>query len=121
MSQYLDPNEVPGTIVVLEAADETANGAEGQATYTYDTGNGEGSVFYLNWSSDGSITGINSVISENSFDLAGTYGGIVVAGKDGTVVGVFDTNGRQIASETIDGGKAIITGLTPGIYSLSMK
>lgn len=116
MSQYLDPNDVPGTIVVLEAADETANGAEGQATYTYNTGNGEGSVFYLNWSSDGTVTGINSVIGENGFDLAGTYGGIVVAGKDGTVVGVYDTNGRQIASETISGGKITIDGLAPGIY-----
>lgn len=116
MSQYLDPNDVPGTIVVLEAADETANGAEGQSTYTYNTGNGEGSVFYLNWSSDGTITGINSVIGENGFDLAGTYGGIVVAGKDGTVVGVYDTNGRQIASETISGGKITIDGLAPGIY-----
>ena len=116
MGDYLDPDDVPGTIVVLEAANETANGAEGQATYTYDTGNGDGSTFYLNWSSDGTITGINSVIGDSGFDLAGTYGGIVVAGKDGTVVGVYDTNGRQIASETISGGKLTIDGLAPGIY-----
>ena len=116
MGDYLDPDDVPGTIVVLEAANETANGADGQATYTYDTGNGDGSTFYLNWSSDGIITGINSVIGDNGFDLAGTYGGIVVAGKDGTVVGVYDTNGRQLASETISGGKLTIDGLAPGIY-----
>ena len=116
MSQYLNPKDVPGTIVVLKAEKETENGAEGQATYTYNTGNGDGSVFYLNWSSDGTITGINSVIGDSDFDLAGTYGGIVVAGKDGTVVGVYDLNGRQVASETITGGKAVITGLTPGIY-----
>jgi hypothetical protein len=115
MSQYLNPKDVPGTIVVLKAANETANGAEGQATYTYNTGNG-GSVFYLNWSSDGTITGINSVIGDSDFDLAGTYGGIVVAGKDGTVVGVYDLNGRQVASETISNGKVVITGLAPGIY-----
>lgn len=116
MGDYLNPDDVPGTIVVLKAEKETGNGAEGQSTYTYSTGNGEGSVFYLNWSSDGTITGINSVIGENGFDLAGTYGGIVVAGKDGTVVGVYDTNGRQIASETISGGKITIDGLAPGIY-----
>ena len=116
MGQYLDPDEVPGSIVVLEAASETANGAEGTATYTYNTGNGSGSEFYLNWSSDGTITGIGSVIGDNGFDLAGTYGGIVVAGKDGTVVGVYDLNGRQVASETITDGKAVINDLTPGIY-----
>ncbi|MBR5640245.1 MAG: starch-binding protein [Muribaculaceae bacterium] len=116
MAQYLNPDDVPGTIVVLEATNETDNGADGQATYTYNTGNGDGSTFYLNWSSDGAITGINSVIGDNGFDLAGTYGGIVVAGKDGTVVGVYDTNGRQIASETISGGKLTIDGLSPGIY-----
>ncbi len=116
MGQYLDPDEVPGSIVVLEAASETANGAEGTATYTYNNGTSTPSEFYLNWSSDGTITGIGSVIGDNGFDLAGTYGGIVVAGKDGTVVGVYDLNGRQVASETITGGKALITGLTPGIY-----
>lgn len=116
MGDYLDPDEVPGSIVVLEAASETDNGAEGTATYTYDNGTSTPSVFYLNWSSDGTITGINSVIGDSGFDLAGTYGGIVVAGKDGTVVGVYDLNGRQVASETITGGKALITGLTPGIY-----
>lgn len=116
MGQYLDPDQVPGSIVVLEAASETANGAEGTATYTYNNGTSTPSEFYLNWSSDGTITGIGSVIGDNGFDLAGTYGGIVVAGKDGTVVGVYDLNGRQVASETITGGKALITGLTPGIY-----
>lgn len=116
MGQYLDPDQVPGSIVVLEAASETDNGAEGTATYTYNNGTSTPSEFYLNWSSDGTITGIGSVIGDNGFDLAGTYGGIVVAGKDGTVVGVYDLNGRQIASETITGGKALITGLTPGIY-----
>ncbi len=116
MGDYLDPDEVPGSIVVLEAASETDNGAEGTATYTYDNGTSTPSEFYLNWSSDGTITGIGSVIGDNGFDLAGTYGGIVVAGKDGTVVGVYDLNGRQVASETITGGKALITGLTPGIY-----
>lgn len=119
MGDYLNPDDVPGTIVVLEAENETENGAEGQATYTYNTGNGDGSVFYLNWTSDGTVTGINSVIGENGFDLAGTYGGIVVAGKDGTVVGVYDLNGRQIASETITDGKVVITGLTPGIYMVN--
>lgn len=116
MGQYLDPDQVPGSIVVLEAASETDNGAEGTATYTYNNGTSTPSEFYLNWSSDGTITGIGSVIGDNGFDLAGTYGGIVVAGKDGTVVGVYDLNGRQVASETITGGKALITGLTPGIY-----
>lgn len=112
----LDPDEVPGNIVVLNPTSETDNGAEGTATYTYNNGTSTPSEFYLNWSSDGTITGIGSVIGDNGFDLAGTYGGIVVAGKDGTVVGVYDLNGRQVASETITGGKALITGLTPGIY-----
>jgi len=116
MGQYLDPDEVPGSIVVLEAASETDNGAEGTATYTYNNGTSTPSEFYLNWSSDGTITGIGSVIGDNGFDLAGTYGGIVVAGKDGTVVGVYDLNGRQVASETITDGKAVINDLTPGIY-----
>ncbi len=115
MSQYLNPDDVPGTIVVLEAANETANGADGQATYTYDNGAGN-STFYLDWSSDGTITGINKVVGDDGFDIAGTYGGIVVAGADGTVVGVYDTNGRLITTETISGGKLTIDGLTPGVY-----
>ncbi|MBO4721728.1 MAG: starch-binding protein [Muribaculaceae bacterium] len=119
MGQYLDPSQVPGTIVVL--AEDPNNPGEGKAQYSYSCSNNSNNrdnnaTFYLNWSSDGTVTGINSVIGDDGFDLAGTYGGIVVAGKDGTVVGVYDTNGRQIASETISGGKLTIDGLAPGIY-----
>lgn len=119
MGQYLDPSQVPGTIVVL--AEDPNNPGEGKAQYSYSCSNNtnnrdNNATFYLNWSSDGTVTGINSVIGDDGFDLAGTYGGIVVAGKDGTVVGVYDTNGRQIASETISGGKLTIDGLSPGIY-----
>ena len=116
MSQYLNADDIQGTIVVLKPTNETSNGADGQAKYNYTTRTGDVSEFYLNWSSDGTITGINSVTGDSDYDLAGTYGGIVVAGKDGTVVGVYDLNGRQVASETISGGKVVIDGLAPGIY-----
>ncbi|MBR6490135.1 MAG: hypothetical protein IKT03_06335, partial [Muribaculaceae bacterium] len=119
MNDYLDPSQIPGTIVVL--AEDPEQPGEGKAQYKYSYSNNADksdntATFYLNWSSDGTITGINSVIGDSAFDLAGTYGGIIVAGTDGIVVGVYDTAGRLVASETITDGKAVITGLTPGIY-----
>ena len=112
----LDPDDVPGKIVVLNPTSESGNGAEGTATYTYKTGENSTSEFYLNWSSDGTATGINEIKAEDGVSITNTYGNLTVAGADGTVVGVYDLNGRQVASETISGGEAVITGLTPGIY-----
>ena len=112
----LDPDDVPGNIVVLNPTSESGNGAEGTATYTYKTGENSTSEFYLNWSSDGTATGINEIKAEDGVSITNTYGNLTVAGADGTVVGVYDLNGRQVASETISGGEAVITGLTPGIY-----
>ena len=112
----LDPDDVPGKIVVLNPTSESGNGAEGTATYTYQTGENSTSEFYLNWSSDGTATGINEIKAEDGVSITNTYGNLTVAGADGTVVGVYDLNGRQVASETISGGEAVITGLTPGIY-----
>ena len=48
--------------------------------------------------------------------ISNTYGNLTVNGADGTVVGVYDVNGRQVASETIINGSVTIDGLTPGIY-----
>ena len=112
----LDPDDVPGNIVVLNPTNESGNGAEGTATYTYKTGENSTSEFYLNWSSDGTITGISEIKAEGGVSITNTYGNLTVAGADGAVVGVYDLNGRQVASETITDGKAVITGLTPGIY-----
>ncbi|MBR5085660.1 MAG: starch-binding protein [Muribaculaceae bacterium] len=111
----LDPDDVPGTIVVLNPTSESGNGANGKATYSYANGKGN-SEFYLDWSSDGTITGINQVEIVDGISIANSYGDLTLAGKDGTIVGVYDLNGRQVASETITDGKAVITGLTPGIY-----
>lgn len=112
----LDPDEVPGNIVVLNPTSESGNGAEGTATYTYKTSENSTSEFYLNWSSDGTITGISEIKAEGGVSITNTYGNLTVAGADGTVVGVYDLNGRQVASETITDGKAVINDLTPGIY-----
>ncbi len=112
----LDPDDVPGNIVVLNPTSESGNGAEGTATYTYKTGENSTSEFYLNWSSDGTITGVSEIKAEDGVSITNTYGNLTVAGADGTVVGVYDVNGRQIASETISGGKITIDGLAPGIY-----
>lgn len=108
--------EVPGTIVVLNPTREDGNSASGTATYTYDNGAGE-STFYLNWTSDGTVTGINQIdVNGDGVSVENSRGNLVVAGADGTVVGVFDLNGRLVASETISGGSVTIEGLTPGIY-----
>lgn len=112
----LDPDDVPGNIVVLNPTSESGNGAEGTATYTYKTGENSTSEFYLNWSSDGTVTGINEIKAEDGVSITNTYGNLTVAGADGTVVGVYDVNGRQVASETIINGSVTIDGLTPGIY-----
>jgi Leucine-rich repeat (LRR) protein len=112
----LDPDDVPGNIVVLNPTSESGNGAEGTATYTYKTGENSTSEFYLNWSSDGTVTGINEIKAEDGVSITNTYGNLTVNGADGTVVGVYDTNGRQVASETIINGSVTIDGLTPGIY-----
>ena len=108
--------EVPGTIVVLNPTSEDGNSASGTATYTYNNGAGE-STFYLNWTSDGTVTGINQIdVPSGDVSVENSRGNLVVAGADGTVVGVYDLNGRQVASETISGGKLTIDGLAPGIY-----
>ena len=112
----LDPDDVPGNIVVLNPTSESGNGAEGTATYTYQTGENSTSEFYLNWSSDGTITGISEIKAEGGVSITNTCGNLTVAGADGSVVGVYDLNGRQIASETIVDGSVTIDGLTPGIY-----
>lgn len=108
--------QVPGTIVVLSPSSEDGNKASGTATYTYDNGAGE-STFYLNWTSDGTVTGINQIdVPSGDVSVENSRGNLVVAGVDGTVVSVYDLNGRQVASETISGGSVTIEGLTPGIY-----
>ena len=108
--------EVPGTIVVLNPTSEDGNSASGTATYTYNNGAGE-STFYLNWTSDGTVTGINQIdVPSGDVSVENSRGNLVVAGADGTVVGVYDLNGRLVASETISGGTLTIEGLTPGIY-----
>lgn len=120
MGDILDPDQIPGKIVVLvpEDVNESTNEASGHATYTYTTGAGsEGSEFYLNWTSNGTVTGLNIVgMSLDNVSITNTYGNLTVAGADGAVVGVYDLNGRQIASETIVDGSVTIDGLTPGIY-----
>lgn len=112
----LDPDEVPGNIVVLKPTEENGDAANGQATYTYDTGNGNGSLFYLNWESNGTPTAISEIKAEDGVSITNTYGNLTINGKDGTMVGVYDLNGRQVASETIVDGSVTINGLTPGIY-----
>ena len=113
----LDPDDVPGNIVVLNPTSESGNGAEGKATYTYKTGENSTSEFYLNWSSDGTVTGINQIdVPSGDVSVENSRGNLVVAGADGTVVGVYDLNGRLVASETISGGTLTIDGLAPGIY-----
>ena len=113
----LNPNDVPGTIVVLTPTTENGDAAKGKAVYSYDNGTGTPSEFYLNWSSDGTITGINMIdVAEGGVNIENSRGDLVVSGTDGTVVGVYDLNGRQVASETISGGSVTIEGLSPGIY-----
>ena len=111
----LDPEQVPGTIVVLKA-NENGDAAYGTAKYSYDNGTGTASSFYLKWESSGTPTAISEINAEGGVSIANTYGDLTITGKDGTVVGVYDLNGRQVASETISGGKLTIDGLSPGIY-----
>lgn len=112
MDSYLG-GDVEGDIVVLK--EDVQNPGEGRATYSYNNGVSE-STFYLDWSSDGTVTGIDAIDVAQGLSVASSYGGMTIAGADGTVIGVYDMSGRQVASETISGGKATITGLTPGIY-----
>ncbi len=111
----LDPEQVPGTIVVLKA-NENGDAAYGTAKYSYDNGTGTASSFYLKWESSGTPTAISEINAEGGVSIANTYGDLTITGKDDTVVGVYDLNGRQVASETISGGKLTIDGLSPGIY-----
>lgn len=133
MGTLLDPDQIPGNIVVLvpEDVNENTNEASGRATYTYTTGassvedqNGsksqKGSKFYLDWTSNGITTGINIVdMPLDEVTITNTQGYLMVNGADGTPVGVYDLNGRQVASETIRGGSVTITGLTAGIYMVN--
>ena len=114
----LDPSDVPGQIVVLKPTNEDAQGATGEAQYTYNDGfeSGHTSTYYLKWSSNGTVTGISQIDPDQDFNIENTSGSLIVTGSDGTTVGVYDMNGRLVANEVITGGKATITGLTPGIY-----
>lgn len=115
----LDPGDVPGQIVVLKPTNEDAQGgATGEAQYSYNDGfeSGHISTYYLKWSSNGTVTGISQIDPDQDFNIENTSGSLIVTGSDGTTVGVYDMNGRLVANEVITGGKATITGLTPGIY-----
>ncbi len=112
MNQYLA--EVPGRIVVLK--EDPKHPGEGRATYTYNNGKGE-SEFYLDWTADSSVpTAIENMKIIEGLNIVNTTDGLTVTGADGTVVGVYDLNGRLVASETISGGTLTIDGLAPGIY-----
>ena len=121
MGDYLSADDVIGTIVVLDPEKVTTAGAEGHATYTYKNGVSDSSTedtseFYLDWSSDGTVTGIDGVKVVDGVSVAGSYGQLTVTGADGTAIGVYDMNGRQVSNATITGGHATVTGLAPGIY-----
>ncbi len=112
MSQYL--TDVPGTIVVLK--EDPENPAEGRATYTYNNGKGD-SEFYLDWTANTSIpTAVTNLNVDEGISIANSHGQLEVNGPDGAVVGVYDLNGRLVASEAIAGGTVIIKGLAPGVY-----
>lgn len=115
MADYLGA-DVEGDIVVLK--EDAQHPGEGRATYSYYNGVGNStSTFYLDWEANAvHPTAINVIEVGDGLSIAGSYGGMTIAGADGTVIGVYDMSGRQVASETISGGKATITGLTPGIY-----
>lgn len=113
MADYLGA-DVEGTVVVLK--EDAQHPGEGRATYSYYNGVGN-STFYLDWEANADLpTAINVIEVGDGLSIAGSYGGLTINGADGTVIGVYDMSGRQVASETISGGKATITGLTPGIY-----
>ena len=113
MADYLGA-DVEGTVVVLK--EDAQHPGEGRATYSYNNGVGN-STFYLDWEANADLpSAINVIEVGDGLSIAGSYGGMTIAGADGTVIGVYDMSGRQVASETISGGKATITGLTPGIY-----
>lgn len=112
MSQYL--TDVPGRIVVLK--EDPENPAEGRATYTYNNGKGD-SEFYLDWTANTSIpTAVTNLNVDEGISIANSHGQLEVNGPDGAVVGVYDLNGRLVASEAIAGGTVIIKGLAPGVY-----
>ena len=112
MSQYL--TDVPGRIVVLK--EDPKNPAEGRATYTYNNGKGD-SEFYLDWTANTSIpTADTNLNVDEGISIANSHGQLEVNGPDGAVVGVYDLNGRLVASEAIAGGTVIIKGLAPGVY-----
>ena len=116
MNAYLDPENIVGTIVVLNPTTEDGDGASGQATYTYNNGIGQ-SEFYLNWSSNGIVTAITDVNTDRGTLAPNAIaGGINVAGADGTEVNVYDLAGRRVAGGVIEGGSFTVTDLTPGIY-----
>ena len=112
----IDPNKVPGDIVVLNPTSENENTASGHATYTYATGAGN-CEFYLDWDANPSVvTGIENLSVVDGTRVAGAMGGLTISGADGTMVNVYDMSGRQVANETISGGSVTIDGLAPGIY-----
>ena len=112
MNQYL--TDVPGRIVVLK--EDPENPAEGRATYTYNNGKGE-SEFYLDWTANTSIpTAVENLNVGEGISITNSCGQLEINGADGAVVGVYDLNGRLVASEAISGGTLTIDGLAPGIY-----
>ena len=75
---------------MLKPTNEDAQGATGEAQYTYNDGfeSGHTSTYYLKWSSNGTVTGISQIDPDQDFNIENTSGSLtMVKFKDCKTIG----------------------------------
>ena len=112
--------DVYGTIAVLSPTSESSTEASGKETYVYDNGNNNvTSNFFLGWTANPNIvTGIDD-LPVDGVSVTATQGGITVNAPDGTVLGIYDLQGRQVRNVTVSGGSVTIDDLAPAVYIIN--
>lgn len=106
-SDILDPNSVSGTVVLLDAANPTAQ-------YTYDNGVST-STYYLAWTAPSLPTAVETVAADG-FEARGGQGTILIESDDTVEVKVVTVSGAVLRNEVFQAGKHVIDGVVPGIY-----
>lgn len=112
--------DVYGTIAVLSPTSESSTEASGKETYVYNNGNDNvTSNFFLGWTANPNIvTGIDD-LPVDGVSVTATQGGITVNAPDGTVLGIYDVQGRQVRNVTVSGGSVTIDDLAPAVYIIN--
>ncbi len=112
----LDPDQVMGTIVLLENTSTDPSMGSGTEVYEYDNGISKSS-FYLNWFTQGKVvTAVDDLDAAQGVQITGGEGAITISTNAATAITVYDMSGRAVANVALQPGDNTVDGLQPGIY-----